>query len=444
MHSLKARYVFPVAGPPIADGTVTIDGQRIAGVGRATTPGETRDLGNGGHSAGHGQRTHATSSSATFPRRWAGPGCRSLNGSKRSSPIAIPARPGRANPFDRALPKSSTRRHRARRDRSARLGSGRLRCRASRCDRLPRVDRGRHGANQRGRERRGDPIWRGAGGDLWLPGISPHAPYSVHPAALEALVARDDVRRAPLAFHLARNRARKWSSANGGGPLAEFLRRLGVWTRRVGRAPAKAARPCFECLSERSECSSSTGMISTTKRSPSWWPTALAMTVVYCPRTHAYFGHEPHPIERLFIARRGGGLGNGQPRVRRPPESSGRDAAKLPCVIRPSRRARSSNWAQFAARGHWAATHRSARSSPASRADLAVVRLPDRDAADPHELLFGSQQPVVGVWTKGRDFLRWSSRFSVSSRNGGETRSVRTLKRELQRIRPPPTGPRLD
>jgi cytosine/adenosine deaminase-related metal-dependent hydrolase len=26
------------------------------------------------------------------------------------------------------------------------------------------------------------------------------------------------------------------------------------------------------------------------------------MTVVYCPRTHAYFGHEPYPLEKMLAA----------------------------------------------------------------------------------------------------------------------------------------------
>ena len=31
-HTLRARYVFLAAGPPLADGAVTIEGQRIAAV----------------------------------------------------------------------------------------------------------------------------------------------------------------------------------------------------------------------------------------------------------------------------------------------------------------------------------------------------------------------------------------------------------------------------
>ena len=43
---LRARYVFPVAGLPIPDGMVTIDGQQIVAVGRQCGEGEARDLGN--------------------------------------------------------------------------------------------------------------------------------------------------------------------------------------------------------------------------------------------------------------------------------------------------------------------------------------------------------------------------------------------------------------
>ena len=45
-HLLKARYVFPVTGPPIADGAVAIEGGRIVAVGKPRTGRETVDLGN--------------------------------------------------------------------------------------------------------------------------------------------------------------------------------------------------------------------------------------------------------------------------------------------------------------------------------------------------------------------------------------------------------------
>ena len=48
MNILKARYVFPVAGPPIADGLVTIEAGRVVrcDAGRMCAGGESHDLGN--------------------------------------------------------------------------------------------------------------------------------------------------------------------------------------------------------------------------------------------------------------------------------------------------------------------------------------------------------------------------------------------------------------
>jgi cytosine/adenosine deaminase-related metal-dependent hydrolase len=36
--------------------------------------------------------------------------------------------------------------------------------------------------------------------------------------------------------------------------------------------------------------------------------------------------------------------------------------------------------------------------SPGKRADLAVVGLPGREAVDPHDLLFDSDEPAVATW----------------------------------------------
>jgi|GEM_PF-120658 len=45
VQTLKARYVFPVLGPPIPDGLVSLAGDRILAVGRRALPGPVEDLG---------------------------------------------------------------------------------------------------------------------------------------------------------------------------------------------------------------------------------------------------------------------------------------------------------------------------------------------------------------------------------------------------------------
>jgi len=44
--ALKARYVFPITAPPIADGVVTIENGLIVAVGRDAAGCTVRDLGN--------------------------------------------------------------------------------------------------------------------------------------------------------------------------------------------------------------------------------------------------------------------------------------------------------------------------------------------------------------------------------------------------------------
>ena len=62
-----------------------------------------------------------------------------------------------------------------------------------------------------------------------LRGISPHAPYSVHPELVATAAARSAAQRVPLAFHLAEMREELQLLADGSGPLVDSLDRLGFW-----------------------------------------------------------------------------------------------------------------------------------------------------------------------------------------------------------------------
>src|SRR5262245_55504363 len=60
-------------------------------------------------------------------------------------------------------------------------------------------------------------------------GLSPHAPYSVHPDLVRGLVELAVSRRAPVAMHLAETRAELELLADGTGEFVPFLEDLGVW-----------------------------------------------------------------------------------------------------------------------------------------------------------------------------------------------------------------------
>jgi cytosine/adenosine deaminase-related metal-dependent hydrolase len=123
-------------------------------------------------------------------------------------------------------------------------------------------------------------------------GISPHAPYSVGRSlfAWAADLARRE--RLTVAIHLAESREEIELLTRRRGPLVEFLQELGIWT------PDELVSGPAELL----------GLFADVPRV--LWvhgnylaPQALPAghTLVYCPRTHAAFGHDPHPW-RAFLA----------------------------------------------------------------------------------------------------------------------------------------------
>ncbi|MCD4728490.1 MAG: tRNA (adenosine(37)-N6)-dimethylallyltransferase MiaA, partial [Pirellulales bacterium] len=64
--------------------------------------------------------------------------------------------------------------------------------------------------------------------------------------------------------------------------------------------------------------------------------------------------------------------------------------------------------------------------SPGKRADLAIVALPERDATDPHELIFDSTEPVVGCYCRGVAIKPRSSVAPKCARWGGSLTATPT------------------
>lgn len=131
-------------------------------------------------------------------------------------------------------------------------------------------------------------------------GISPHAPYSVHPELLAGAVQLAGRHGATVAMHLAETAEELELLRGGTGPLVDLFQRMGIWRPEVagrGRRPLDLLRVLAEAprtlvvhgnyLDDEE--------IAFVARRP-------RMTVVYCPQTHAYFGHPPHPLPRLLEA----------------------------------------------------------------------------------------------------------------------------------------------
>jgi len=128
--------------------------------------------------------------------------------------------------------------------------------------------------------------------------VSPHAPYSTSRGLIQSCVEIARTNRRPLAMHLAESPDERELLATGSGPFADTLRRLGVWQNELFPWPDGAMRWLLEQLGSA--------------------PSALLihcndlrddeldqmadfsnMTAVYCPRTHSFFGHDRHPVQRM-------------------------------------------------------------------------------------------------------------------------------------------------
>jgi cytosine/adenosine deaminase-related metal-dependent hydrolase len=142
-----------------------------------------------------------------------------------------------------------------------------------------------------------DDTWRSS---QLITGISPHAPYSVEADGYRKCLEVARSRAMPLATHLAESRDESSFLATHSGPLRELWNRIGGWDSEVPRfegGPIRLAKIV--------------GLLD--------YPTLLAhvnyveegelrmlaqgrCSVVYTPRTHAYFGHPPHRWREMLAA----------------------------------------------------------------------------------------------------------------------------------------------
>jgi aminodeoxyfutalosine deaminase len=402
IHALKARYVFPVSADPIAAGMVGIQGDRIVAVGKHIAADTVEDLGNAAILPGLvNAHTHLEFSDLTKPfgepginfadwvrrvieyrRQTAGSNLRAVEkGLQECIRCGVTTIGEIAQPdWLDALPQQHTAE-----------GTAFLELIAPTADRIGDVA---ESAENYLSARHTDST------HFWQAGLSPHAPFSVHNDLLQKIIAISVRWQIPLAMHLAESREELQWLEEKEGPLKKLLDELRA---DDPAAASTCSRPLdyLEMLAVASRVLIIHGNYLSRDEIGLLADHADSMAVVFCPRTHDYFGHDQYPLERMLTAGVTVCLGTDS-------RASSPDLDLLAEIRLVARHYPSLSPQIILQLGTLEGAKALGRDGEIGSlqagklANLAVVPLPERESDDPHELLFDSDMPVGATWFRGK------------------------------------------
>ncbi len=132
-------------------------------------------------------------------------------------------------------------------------------------------------------------------------GLNPHAPYTVSPGLVDQLVKLAQENNLPVAMHLAESAEEIEFLSAGTGPFRELLDARSMWDPEaipLGSRPLDYLR----LLADAPRALVIHGNYLDPDEHAFLAAHADRMTLVYCPRTHAYFQHPPYPLAELLAA----------------------------------------------------------------------------------------------------------------------------------------------
>jgi len=141
---------------------------------------------------------------------------------------------------------------------------------------------------------------RGEFAGNWTAGLSPHAPYSTHSRLVDFAANRTEP-GVPLAMHLAESLEELELLKSQSGPFRELLNELGTWVPG-DMATNLTVLHYLQMLASGRRVAVVHGNYLTDEEIAFLALHADQMGVVYCPRTHTFFGHRQHPLRRLLQA----------------------------------------------------------------------------------------------------------------------------------------------
>lgn len=231
--------------------------------------------------------------------------------------------------------------------------------------------------------------------------LSPHAPYSTRMDVVHDACQLSRQHRFPVAMHLAESQEELELLKSGTGPLVQLLVELGAWDQTAIPCPAACAQ-YIDCLSHAHQALIIHGNYLT----PSEWDQlaqfSARMVVVYCPRTHRYFGHPEFRLAEMIQAGVKVAIAT-DGRSSNPDLNLLDDLRTAACChsdVDPAIILRAATLTAAEAIG---CEQDRGSLQPGKRADLVTVPLAPGTHQNPWSALFGSDAPVQRVYVGGAE-----------------------------------------
>lgn len=230
-------------------------------------------------------------------------------------------------------------------------------------------------------------------------GISPHAPYSVTRSDLCAAIELATEHNAPLTMHFLETADEARWLHEGGGRVADYLSRYQV-RRGESTPPGDVLKHLESCgaLGRKMLLAHVNYVDDATIARLA----ASRCSVVWCPRTHSYFGHPPHRWRELLAA--GVNVCLGTDSLASTPTLSMLDEMRYIQTCFPdSEPATILAMATRHGAEALAMSHAVGTLSPGKRADIIAVRWSTNGPQDPLRNLLHGTGDLVKVWIGGEN-----------------------------------------
>ncbi|HVT30800.1 MAG TPA: amidohydrolase family protein [Lacipirellulaceae bacterium] len=304
--SLQARVVFPVDRPPIERGVVTIDGKRIVAVGTMAEGDETVDLGNVALLPGL-VNTHTHLEFSYLRKPLGKPGMPLVDWIR----LVIGER-GRANrstidSFQHGVRESLECGVTTIGDIVTSVPGGLSGCDVTAFAEIIGYSRVRADSAFNHLTDQLDCLMQAANESAGIEpaqsqiGISPHAPYTVSPSLLKRVIRLAFERGLPVAMHVAESPDELELLGSASGPFRDLLEERSMWD---AESIPRGSRPLdyLRMISDAPRVLAIHGNYLDDEELAFLGARRDRMSLVYCPRTHAYFEHPPYPLDRALAA----------------------------------------------------------------------------------------------------------------------------------------------